>query len=223
MRGAVNDWEHALVTGNGRQGALCWGTPEALRLTVSHERLFLPLGAPLDPPDTARILPGAAGAARRGPLRRGGRRGLRHGGGRGARGTPRRSGSIRWSGRRPLTLRPRRPGPARDFRRERRPAAPAWSPSAGGTTAARSGWRSSCPGRPTRSWCGFRRLRAEMALIDGTPPGPIKPLWGLDLEVRVRRGDLAGRPDRLPGALPVRSAATPWSSAPCCPATPIPR
>ncbi|MFI7546758.1 glycosyl hydrolase family 95 catalytic domain-containing protein [Actinoplanes sp. NPDC049599] len=56
MRDAVN-WEHALVTGNGRQGALCWGTPAAVRLTVSHERLFLPLGPPLPAPDTAPILP----------------------------------------------------------------------------------------------------------------------------------------------------------------------
>jgi hypothetical protein len=46
-----------MVTGNGRQGGLCWGTPDELRVTVSHERLFLPLGPPLDPPDTARILP----------------------------------------------------------------------------------------------------------------------------------------------------------------------
>ena len=57
MPEAVNDWEHAMVTGNGRQGALCRGGPAELRLTVSHERLFLPLGPPLDPPDTARILP----------------------------------------------------------------------------------------------------------------------------------------------------------------------
>nr|BFE72980.1 hypothetical protein GCM10020092_062810 [Actinoplanes digitatis] len=56
MRDAVN-WEHALVTGNGRQGALCWGGREAIRLTVSHERLFLPVGPRLDAPDTAAILP----------------------------------------------------------------------------------------------------------------------------------------------------------------------
>jgi alpha-L-fucosidase 2 len=55
VRDAVN-WEQALVTGNGRQGALCWGTPEAVRLTVSHERLFLPLRAPLPAPHTATIL-----------------------------------------------------------------------------------------------------------------------------------------------------------------------
>jgi hypothetical protein len=56
VRDAVN-WEHALVTGNGRQGALCWGTPSEFRITVSHERLFLPLHPPLPAPDTAAILP----------------------------------------------------------------------------------------------------------------------------------------------------------------------
>ena len=53
---STDDWEHALVTGNGRQGALCHGGPAAIRITVSHERLFLPLTPPLDPPPTARIL-----------------------------------------------------------------------------------------------------------------------------------------------------------------------
>ena len=45
------------MTGNGRQGALCWGTAGAIRLTVCHERLFLPMRAPLPAPDTAAILP----------------------------------------------------------------------------------------------------------------------------------------------------------------------
>jgi hypothetical protein len=56
-----DDWEDALATGNGRQGALCWGGPDEVRVTVSHERLFLPLHPPLDPPDTSRILPGLRG------------------------------------------------------------------------------------------------------------------------------------------------------------------
>ncbi|WP_214107728.1 glycosyl hydrolase family 95 catalytic domain-containing protein [Acrocarpospora catenulata] len=51
------DWEHALITGNGHQGALIHGTPKALHVTLSHEHLFLPAIPPLDPPDTARILP----------------------------------------------------------------------------------------------------------------------------------------------------------------------
>jgi len=45
------------MTRNGRQGALCRCTPEAVRPTVSHERLFLPLRAPLPAPRTAPILP----------------------------------------------------------------------------------------------------------------------------------------------------------------------
>jgi hypothetical protein len=54
---STDDWEHATVTGNGRQGALVYGGPTALRLTLSHERLFLPVDEPLDPPATAPLLP----------------------------------------------------------------------------------------------------------------------------------------------------------------------
>jgi len=52
-----DDWEHAMVTGNGRQGALVYGGPHALRITLSHERLFLPVDDPRPPPGTARVLP----------------------------------------------------------------------------------------------------------------------------------------------------------------------
>ncbi len=52
-----DDWEHALVTGNGRQGAACYGGPAAVRVTLSHERLFLPVDEPLEPPDTGAALP----------------------------------------------------------------------------------------------------------------------------------------------------------------------
>jgi hypothetical protein len=52
---SADDWSGGLVTGNGRQGAVCYGGPAALRVTVSHERLFLPVHEPLDPPATARI------------------------------------------------------------------------------------------------------------------------------------------------------------------------
>src|SRR5262245_31298717 len=46
-----------MITGNGRQGALCYGGPEAIQITLSHERLFLPAYEPLPPPPTVRILP----------------------------------------------------------------------------------------------------------------------------------------------------------------------
>lgn len=56
-RAATLDWEHALITGNGRQGALCYGTPAALLFTLSHEELFQPVTEPLPPPPTATALP----------------------------------------------------------------------------------------------------------------------------------------------------------------------
>jgi hypothetical protein len=52
----TDDWEEALITGNGRQGALCYGGPDGVLVTLAHERLFLPVERPLDPPDTASIL-----------------------------------------------------------------------------------------------------------------------------------------------------------------------
>ncbi|HLT12125.1 MAG TPA: glycoside hydrolase N-terminal domain-containing protein [Micromonosporaceae bacterium] len=53
----AGDWEHAFITGNGRQGVLCYGDPSELLLTLSHERLFLPVDEPLEAPNTGRILP----------------------------------------------------------------------------------------------------------------------------------------------------------------------
>ncbi|GIH89599.1 glycoside hydrolase family 95-like protein [Planobispora siamensis] len=80
-RVATGDWERALITGNGRQGALVYGGPAGdhdgvtapdgpgghdgvavpggpgeLRVTLSHERLFLPVAEPLPPPRTAAVL-----------------------------------------------------------------------------------------------------------------------------------------------------------------------
>ncbi|GIH74366.1 hypothetical protein Plo01_07950 [Planobispora longispora] len=76
-RHATGDWERALITGNGRQGALVYGGPGRgpagtpggssegtsggpgdFRVTLSHERLFLPVTEPLPPPSTASALPG---------------------------------------------------------------------------------------------------------------------------------------------------------------------
>ena len=38
-------WEEALVTGNGRMGAMVHGHPLAERIVANHCRLFLPLGS----------------------------------------------------------------------------------------------------------------------------------------------------------------------------------
>ncbi|GAA4925093.1 glycosyl hydrolase family 95 catalytic domain-containing protein [Actinoplanes utahensis] len=53
----AEDWEHALISGNGRQGALCHGSPAALRFTLAHEDLFQPVTEPLPAPHTAPALP----------------------------------------------------------------------------------------------------------------------------------------------------------------------
>jgi alpha-L-fucosidase 2 len=63
-RTATDNWEEALIVGNGRQGALCYGGPARLLVTVSHERLFLPVLPPLDPPHTAPLLPAIRGLIR---------------------------------------------------------------------------------------------------------------------------------------------------------------
>ncbi|MEU4694214.1 glycoside hydrolase N-terminal domain-containing protein [Actinoplanes sp. NPDC023714] len=57
IEGGTQDWEHALITGNGRQGALCYGTPDALHFTLAHEDLFQPVTEPLPAPPTAAALP----------------------------------------------------------------------------------------------------------------------------------------------------------------------
>ncbi|GGN67732.1 hypothetical protein GCM10010112_31440 [Actinoplanes lobatus] len=53
----TEDWEHALISGNGRQGALCYGSPAGLRFTLAHEDLFQPVTEPLPAPATAAALP----------------------------------------------------------------------------------------------------------------------------------------------------------------------
>ncbi|MEV0393559.1 glycosyl hydrolase family 95 catalytic domain-containing protein [Polymorphospora rubra] len=126
MRGPVNGstsrlpadtWEHALVTGNGRQGALCWGRPaDGLRLTVSHERLFLPLHPPLEPPDTARILPRLRGLLDSGRYAQAAAEVCRVA----VADEPAYAGTV-WIdplvGAATLTVTPSRPGPVRDYRR----------------------------------------------------------------------------------------------------------
>ncbi|MFJ9555606.1 glycosyl hydrolase family 95 catalytic domain-containing protein [Nocardiopsis sp. NPDC101807] len=56
-RHPVTDWEDALVTGSGRLGALVHSTAARTRVTLSHERLFLPVTESLPAPRTSRVLP----------------------------------------------------------------------------------------------------------------------------------------------------------------------
>jgi hypothetical protein len=49
-------WEQGLVTGNGRMGAALWGTAGQEVLTISLERLFLPLWEAVPPVPTVEIL-----------------------------------------------------------------------------------------------------------------------------------------------------------------------
>jgi len=50
-------WEYAFLSGNGTMGALFWGEPGNETVTVSHARLFLPLGANEVVPDLGAQLP----------------------------------------------------------------------------------------------------------------------------------------------------------------------
>ena len=45
-------WEEALISGNGRHGALVYGQPVDETIVINHARLYLPLHPPLPPPDT---------------------------------------------------------------------------------------------------------------------------------------------------------------------------
>ncbi|WP_304452260.1 glycoside hydrolase family 95-like protein [Nocardiopsis sp. YSL2] len=68
-RHPVRDWEDALITGNGRVGALAHATADRTALTLAHERLFLPVSASLPAPGTALILPELRSLLRRGRSR----------------------------------------------------------------------------------------------------------------------------------------------------------
>ena len=50
-------WEHALVSGNGKYGAMVMGQPLDETIILNHARLFMPLNRPLPPVDTASHLP----------------------------------------------------------------------------------------------------------------------------------------------------------------------
>ena len=51
------NWENALVSGNGKFGALVFGQPLDETIVLNHARLFMPLHEPLPPVDTAGQLP----------------------------------------------------------------------------------------------------------------------------------------------------------------------
>jgi len=46
-------WEQGLISGNGTLGANVFGRPLDETIVFTHERLFLPMGSPVAPPDTA--------------------------------------------------------------------------------------------------------------------------------------------------------------------------
>jgi hypothetical protein len=52
----ASNWEECLIAGNGRVGALVHGDPVNEVVTLSHERLFLPLTAPMPPVQMATVL-----------------------------------------------------------------------------------------------------------------------------------------------------------------------
>lgn len=68
-RSPVHDWEDALISGNGRQGALVHSDPGRIRITLCHERLFLPVREPSPAPHTAPVLPELRALLRRGRSR----------------------------------------------------------------------------------------------------------------------------------------------------------
>jgi alpha-L-fucosidase 2 len=174
VRDAVN-WEHALVTGNGRQGALCWGTPAEIRLTVSHERLFLPLRAPLPAPDTATILPRLRDLLAQGQYARAAQEVCE----RAAAGEPAYAETV-WIdplvGAATLTVRPHRP--AADLERSVDPATGLivlrWRDDLGETRVEVFASRPADAIVVRLSATGGFSGSLALGLIDGTPPRPVR-------------------------------------------------
>ena len=48
----ATQWEHALVSGNGKYGALVFGQPLDETIVLNHARLFMPVHEPLTPVNT---------------------------------------------------------------------------------------------------------------------------------------------------------------------------
>ena len=53
----ARSWEQALVSGNGKLGAMVYGEPLNETIVLNHARLFMPLHQPLPPPGTGVHLP----------------------------------------------------------------------------------------------------------------------------------------------------------------------
>jgi alpha-L-fucosidase 2 len=185
-----------MVTGNGRQGALCWGDPRAIRLTVSHERLFLPSQPPPDPPDTAAILPRLRELLDQGRYAEAAEAVCS----RAAAGDPAYQKLV-WidplAGAATLTLRPHRAAPTTDFRRQ----------VDLGTGVVTQSWRDA-DGEVTIEAFASRPANAivlrltgfsgslQLGPIDGTPPVPVS--WQVDGLTLTARFDTA-RPGALSG------------------------
>ena len=167
-----------MVTGNGRQGALLWGEPDEVRLTLSHERLFLPSQPPLDPPDTAAILPRLRELLDQGRYADAAEAVCSQA----AAGDPAYK-KLLWidplAGAATLTLRPRRAAPTTDFRRQ----------VDLGTGVVTQSWRDAdgevkieaFASRPANAivvrLIGFSGS-LQLGPIDGTPPVPVS--WQVD-------------------------------------------
>lgn len=51
--GSAETWEHGLISGNGTLGANVMSRPRKETIIFTHERLFLPMGVPVMPPDNS--------------------------------------------------------------------------------------------------------------------------------------------------------------------------
>lgn len=173
-RSATDDWEEAMVSGNGRQGALCYGSPGRPRITLSHERLFLPAYPPLDPPETARILPELRLLLSVGRYRAAAERAQAFAAA-GEPGYATTRPTDPFVGAGTLTFVPRVDGPARDYRREvdftTGVVTQRWTTDAGEATVRVFVSRPAdvvvvdLAGLPDGQW--------RLGPIDGTPPLPV--------------------------------------------------
>jgi alpha-L-fucosidase 2 len=194
-------WEEALITGNGRQGALCYGGPAGIRVTLAHERLFLPLNRPLDPPETASILPDLRALLYAGRYQEAADLVVAHA----ARVEP-QYGELRWIdpfiGAATLTLAGQPPGPsaARDFRRSTDyttgVVTQEWTTNAG--SASVEVFVSRVHDVVVVRLRGPGPWRLRLAPLDGTPPRPVETRVVRDGDRIVLEADF---PQAWPGAL----------------------